>query len=422
MEKTEKLDIYNCKQKLQVAQDNVAASNMTESNKRDIMAFNEACFADGLGVDRVIHYTWILKRLGEDLKKDFRAATKEDIVKLVAGVEERKISAWTKHDYRLTLRKVYAWLRKKKSPQEVSWIKLGNGIKNHKLPEQLLNEKDVEELIKAARDVQIKALVAVLWEGGFRVGELLSLRIKHVELNEQLGRLVVDGKTGMRRVIILLSLPYLRQWLNLHPHKDAPSSPLWIQKSGSPLNHADVRKRLMDLARRAKVKKKVNPHSFRHARATYLAQHFTEAQLSQYLGWIPGTRMAAIYVHMSGRDLEEPCLKLYGLQKEEEHAESKLKPSKCWNCSTLNPADAIICIQCGRFLKVEAAVQAEEKNKKELYDMQQQLSSLTSQVGARLTSMLNLMSMSRIQEPIPKRGKPGPAEKQLEDEGFVIKK
>ena len=380
----EKLDIYNCKRKLQLAQDNVqASSKITESNKRDILAFNEHCFAEGLGVDRVIHYTWILKRLAEEIGKDFRAAGKPDIVRLVANVEARKISAWTKHDYRITIRKFFRWLRNKPNPPEVSWIKIGNGVKNHKLPEELLNEKDVEKLIKAARDVQIKALVALLWEGGFRVGELLSLRIKHVELEERLGRLVVDGKTGMRRVVILLSLPYLTQWLNLHPCKEDSSSPLWLQRNGKPLNYPDVRNRLQDLARKAGVKKRVNPHGFRHARATFLSQHFTEAQLSQYLGWIPGTKMAAVYVHLSGRDLEEPLLKLYGLQKEETPEESRLKPVQCWKCKTVNPADNVVCVHCGMFLKVEHAVAAEEKQKSEMDEIRQDVRTLKSMlVGA----------------------------------------
>jgi site-specific recombinase XerD len=375
----EKLDIYNVKRKLQLAQDNVRSSpRISESNKQDISAFNEYCFAEGLGVERVIKYTWTLKRLAEDIGKDFRTAKKQDIIKLVANVEARKISAWTKHDYRITLRKFFRWLRNKPNPQEVSWIKIGNGVKNHKLPEELLTEKDVERLIKAARDVQIKALVAVLWEGGFRVGELLSLRIKHVELEERLGRLVVDGKTGMRRVAILLSLPYLTRWLNLHPCKEDPSSPLWLQRNGKPLNYPDVRNRLQDLARKAGIKKKVNPHGFRHARATFLSQHFTEAQLSQYLGWIPGTKMAAVYVHLSGRDLEEPLLKLYGLQKEETLEESRLKPVQCWKCKTVNPADAVVCVQCGMFLKVEHAVAAEEKQKSEMDEIRRDIRTLKS--------------------------------------------
>jgi len=99
--------------------------------------------------------------------------------------------------------------------------------------------------------------------------------------------------------------------------------------------------------------------------------------------------MAAVYVHLSGRDLEEPLLKLYGLQKEETKQESRLKPITCWKCKTTNPADAIVCVKCGMFLKVETAVQAEEKGKKELEDMRQQLNSLATQVSL-LTSGMRL--------------------------------
>lgn len=40
-----------------------------------------------------------------------------------------------------------------------------------------------------------------------------------------------------------------------------------------------LKQRLRRIAKRAGIKKKVNPHSFRHARATFLANLLTEAQM-----------------------------------------------------------------------------------------------------------------------------------------------
>jgi len=115
--------------------------------------------------------------------------------------------------------------------------------------------------------------------------------------------LIVDGKNGMRRVRIIMSAPALSEWLRNHPVRHDPASPLWIltgnTNHGNPLTYAATVKLLRQTAKRARVRKAVNPHMFRHSRASHLATKLTEAQMKQYLGWTPGSDMAAVYVHLS---------------------------------------------------------------------------------------------------------------------------
>ena len=78
------------------------------------------------------------------------------------------------------------------------------------------------------------------------------------------------------------------------------------------LTYNGARGILIRLASRAGIKKRVNPHGFRHARATNLADHLTEAQMNEYLGWVQSPKMTSIYVHLSGRDVDKALLKLHG--------------------------------------------------------------------------------------------------------------
>ena len=61
---------------------------------------------------------------------------------------------------------------------------------------------------------------------------------------------------------------------------------------------------LSTVAKRCGIKKRVNPHSFEHARASNLANVLTEAQMKEYLGWVGDSKMAATYVHLSGRNVD----------------------------------------------------------------------------------------------------------------------
>ncbi len=100
--------------------------------------------------------------------------------------------------------------------------------------------------------------------------------------------MVVKGKTGPRRVRIIFTAKALSEWLNYHPARKDPQAPLWTSlestNSTKPFEYYAFRKMLSVVARRVGIDKRVNTHSFRHARASNLANVLTEAQMKEYIG------------------------------------------------------------------------------------------------------------------------------------------
>lgn len=72
----------------------------------------------------------------------------------------------------------------------------------------------------------------------------------------------------------------------------------------------------------------MNPHAFRPASATHLANILTEAQMKEFIGWIQDSDMASVYVHLSGRDVDRAILKLYGMMMDDERSNGKLLKPK----------------------------------------------------------------------------------------------
>ena len=103
----------------------------------------------------------------------------------------------------------------------------------------------------------------------------------------------------------------------------------------SPLKYNSIVQMLYRTAKMAGVKKRVNPHNFRHSRETYLANFLTEA------------KMAGVYVHMSGRNVDNALLKIYGIKNDEEKRESIFKPKECPRCQKVNQATNKFCSRCG---------------------------------------------------------------------------
>lgn len=357
-------EIYCYKRRIESLLKGIKSSNIDKESKKKILEFYRECIIRGYSKARTIKYLDTLKGIYKFLGKPFSESRKEDIAELVGKIEERDYSEWTKRDYKIILRIFYKWLRKTEDyPEEVKWIKKNNG-KRFTLPEELLTVEDIRKLVDSADNLRDKAFVLVLYESGCRIGEILSLQLKHVQIDEYGAVLLVNGKTGQRRVRIILSAPKLNQWIENHPLKNDPSAPLWVTIGTSSRNkvwtYGTAKDVLNKLAKKAGIRKRVYPHLFRHSRATHLANHLTEAQMKQYFGWVQGSDMASVYVHLSGRDVDNALFKLNGLEVSEEKREEELKALVCPRCKSRNSPDARFCSNCGMCLDAKTAIQIDD--------------------------------------------------------------
>jgi len=356
-------EVYCYKRRIEACLRKIRNSSIDEESKRRILEFYQECIVRGYSKARIIKYLDTLERIARDLGKPLTQAKKEDIVNLIAKIEQRGYSEWTKHDYKVILRIFYKWLRKNDYPEEVSWIKVRESS-NRKLPEEILTPEEINELVNAADHIRDKAFISTLYESGCRIGELLCLQIKHVQFDEFGAVLLVNGKTGQRRVRVIASEPRLHQWIENHPFKDDPEAPLWITIGTNSRykvwNYGTAREVIKKIAMKAGIKKRVYPHLFRHSRATHLANHLTEAQMKQYFGWVQGSDMASVYVHLSGRDVDNALLKLNGLEVKEEKKEEQFKALICPRCKARNSPDAKFCSNCGMCLDAKIAVAIDE--------------------------------------------------------------
>ena len=361
-----RVDIYHNDQNLQRKIDAIERSDIPQDCKRMILDFGDNCFAEGLSGHRVLFYLSHLGRIAGWLDKGFKEASKKDIVALLRRIEGMDYSDWTKLNYKTTLKKFYKWLAGgEEYPEQVKWIKTSKRNMNHTLPEELLTEEDITNLIRRAEHPRDKALISVLYESGCRIGELCSLRLKHIEFDKYGAVLMVEGKTGQRRVRIISSTPNLAAWIDIHPLKEKRDAPLWVgigtRGKNKQIDYAAVRAMLRRVAKKAAMGKRINPHIFRHSRATHLAIELTEAQMNEYFGWVQGSEMPSTYVHLSGRDVDSALLKMYGIKDEDKEKEVKLRPKTCVRCGQLNSSVSKFCTSCGAVLDLKTAIALEEE-------------------------------------------------------------
>jgi hypothetical protein len=90
------------------------------------------------------------------------------------------------------------------------------------------------------------------------------LRVKDVKFDDIGGVIVVNGKTGPRRVKAVWSVSYLKDWIEDHPGKDNLEAPLWFNyaKKGKvlkPMRYEAIRMRLIKSLRKQELTKKFIP-------------------------------------------------------------------------------------------------------------------------------------------------------------------
>jgi integrase len=278
---------------------------ISKGEKKNLKRYTRYLLAN-VSYGRVAKYLQTLRKLCHLLGKPFEDATKDDFVELVTKIEaNRGWTDWTKHDFKVVLRRYYRWLRGlgdgEPFPEEVRWIRIAVRNAGGKLPKDVLTEEEVQRLVRAAKNPRDRAFILALYESGCRIGEFLPIKIRDLEFDANGCVLYVGGKTGNRRVRLVASTLALQEWLENHPQKNDPNAHVWIQLpslykpagGARPLCYGFVRKMLKGLAGEVGIAKPVNPHAFRHARATHLANHLTEASSTSSSAGPKGLRWPA---------------------------------------------------------------------------------------------------------------------------------
>lgn len=287
-----RFDIHNFAHRLELVEAGIQAARMSRKQRSTILAFRDQMLADGMGLPRIVKYLQSLKVLSDIAPCELQRAKKPEIISLLADIQRSSWSDWTKHDHKLSLRKYLQFLGR----EDLASAVVIGPVHNRKLPEELITPDDLLALLDAQGRLEDHAFIYVLYESGTRIGELLTLQRKHIRFDSQGAVLIVEGKTGMRRVRILESSSILDEYISSTSPK--PHARIF------PLTYRAYAKRLKVLAARAGIEKRVYPHLLRHSRATYLACYLTEAQLCTYMGWAIGSAMPRIYVHLAGADLD----------------------------------------------------------------------------------------------------------------------
>jgi len=347
----------------------------------------------GLSDGRITVYgerTRPLLEIFEKMNVNICDATKKDCETVLSDILSRNYGGESRQAFALTLLRLVHYAKKDEIGnrddgycKEVSWIKPTKyNSKEEKIrSEDLLDAQEVQQIISKTTNRRDRAMFWTMFEGAFRPGELLNLKVGGVEFKENYVLLSTHGKTGNKRVALVVSFKPLLEWLHDHPLQDDPHAPLWYSYSPrsktKQVSYGYLREQLKRCTAKAQIKRRVWNYLFRHSQLTMLSKKLSDQTLRVYGNWSPGSEMVKKYVHLSGKDAENAILELHGIKvdgKDDTKATVQLK--SCYRCSEKNTPESQRCSSCGFILDEQLLVKTTESDHTVLQDMLKRLEKL----------------------------------------------
>lgn len=287
----------------------------------------------------------------------------EGLRKAVKAIEDSKYLPYTKQDNIKLLGSLYNFSKKGERSLKYADRDLKELVSysprnsERRAPKPIISREEVRELSNFG-DTLDRAILFLLFESGARIGEFVGLRKSNITTTKEgLDILIPSGKTGQRRIIVVEATKYVNAWVGQHPTK-GKDAPLWISPATrKALGGPAIAKRIRLMAERLNehrkkqgiplFKKSVNPHNFRHSRASELGAEpgMTEPILCKYFGWEIGSDMPRTYLHISDEKVRKAVLQTYGKAKLEER--KIITHRTCLRCKEENPVALNYCGRCG---------------------------------------------------------------------------
>ncbi len=269
-----------------------ASRNTLEGYSRDLNRY--AAFIDGLKI------------------RDIRQIGAEELISYLSRLKSGGLAANSMNRALAALRGFYKYLLREKKLEStpVAHIELAR-VWTH-LPDVLSREEMSLLLTQpgsatpaAVRDA---AMLELIYATGIRVSELTGLTLNSI--NWQVGYLIAMGKGETERIVPLGRAAYdqVKRYIEVARPlmlKSRQCDILFLNRLGKGMTRQGFWKIVKKYAAKAKLAKKVHPHTFRHSFATHLLEGGADLRSVQIMLGHADISTTQIYTHVTRERLKE---------------------------------------------------------------------------------------------------------------------
>ena len=183
--------------------------------------------------------------------------------------------------------------------EEIDTSKLKRPDRSKYLP-GVLSKEEIIDLLRATRNLKHRCILALIYASGLRIGELLNLKLRDIDVDRR--QILIRQAKGRKDRYVMLAesfLPLFYNYLQTYEPK------IYFAEGHSEKSYtaSAVRSFLKDSCRRARIRKKVTPHTLRHSYATHMLENGIDLRYIQELLGHSRPETTMIYTHVTQKDL-----------------------------------------------------------------------------------------------------------------------
>lgn len=234
------------------------------------------------------NYSSCLKKFFGQSKKDHPSNINEqDIRDFLSKFDEPN----TQRGYHSAIKKFYEiCLGQKEKFKYIPYCK-----SSKKLP-IVLSKDEIQKMFDVCENLKHKVILALLYSAGLRVSELINLKWSHIDRSRMIINIIQakgkkDRQVALNASLIPLLEKYFRQYKSVEYVLNGQNYPQYSKGS--------VGEVIKQLARKAKLSKRVYTHLIRHCTFTHMVEMGTDINLIQRIAGHSSVKTTAIYCHIS---------------------------------------------------------------------------------------------------------------------------
>ena len=238
-------------------------------------------------------------------KKSPEEITNEDIKKILAEkISERESSSVIL--FLAAIRYAYLSILNKDPTAGIKRPKKENRIA------LVLTKGEIKKFMESFQNKKSKLMVSFIYSCGFRVSEIINLKVRDLDFNEKIGY-VRQAKGKKDRIFNIPS--FLLEELKKQSEKQKQKNQEYLFSGPKgKLSDRNIQKIVRIAAKRAGIEKPVHTHTLRHSFATHLLEDGVDIRKIQLLLGHSDLSTTQIYSHVSTEELKKipsPIDKLY---------------------------------------------------------------------------------------------------------------
>lgn len=254
-------------------------------------AVRKECVRRGYSERTIKAYTDCINKFIGFSEKTIDKLSKKDVLDFLYSLDEKNYSGSSKHVYLNAVRFLMEDILDKR-------MKLN--IKYSRVPERLpsvLSKEEVKRLIGQIHNWKHRLMMEFIYGSGLRVSELISIRVKDLNLEKGFG-FVRNGKGGKDRMIVLASIVVEKVRNLIEMEKLQKDDFVFLNNKREQYSPRSLQEIVKKASRLAGLNEKdIHCHTLRHSFATHLIEQGQSVSEVQSLLGHKSPETTFVYLH-----------------------------------------------------------------------------------------------------------------------------